>query len=262
MADVGIYRGGTNSQVLYDNPDYVANDAASRKAAAWLKTVFVNALVHKSSIVLGALLNGTNTVTNIHRFGKIGEALTNVVAGVGSVESFLEEKLTAGVPASTAMQEANAILDELKNPNLGGIPIHADTEIEAQDTDISQHLLINQDTRSKHYVADNVAIKPKTWTIKGYLMASRTSLDSQLIIKPSLTLQKSILQRYADARMPVVFKTHDNHFYTVLISHIDTAYVIQALNAIQINLTLTEFNAMTMDSESAALAGALQSVKE
>lgn len=236
----------------YDNLDTIKDAAGQvsagfKKAQEFLATVFKNPYVQKASIVLGAILNGTNAVTGIHRFGA-SEGLNNVVATVGFVANQLVTAVSPEVWRAT-----NILLDELKNPNVGGIPIHADSEMESHDSDVGQHLLIRQSRQTKEYVADNVVPKPISWTIKGYIMAARNNLDAALIIKPSLLMQRRMLQYYKDTRMPVVFKTHDNRFYTVLISHFDTSYTAQALNALAVNLTLTEFNAMTVDSEGIAL---------
>lgn len=220
--------------------------AAYQKTKAWLQSVYEEPYKHKANIVLGATLLGTNAVTGIHRFGTLGQLTRNIIAGIGAIETTL---LLSNTNIGTEVyREMNAILDELKDPNIGGIPIHAESEVESQDCEVQQHLLIQQSQENKSYKADNSVPKPKTWTIQGYLMAARDSLDSVLTIKPSLMLQRQLLQHYIDLRMPVVFKTHDNRFYTVLVTHMDTQYTIQGLNALRISITLTEFNTMVISA--------------
>lgn len=236
--------------VGYENGLQGLPNPALEKASTWLKTVFTAPQLHKSAIVAGALLQGTNAVTNVHRYGKIGSALNNVIATVGS---FTDDILTfggAGGVADKVLNEMNAILDELKNPNIGGIPIHADGEVENYDNDVSQNLYINQSSAWKEYRMDNVTPKPKTWQIRGYLKtAIPNALEAGLIIKPSLLAQRALLEHYAETRMPVVFKTHDNRFYTVVITHFDTAYTVQAIDALMCNISLQEFNVLEVKSE-------------
>lgn len=212
--------------------------------------------MHKVAIVGGALLNGTNAVTNIHRFGAIGNALTNAVAVLGSATDLLTSAGASGMSiANSVYEELNAVLDELKNPNIEGIPIHADKEVESQDIEVAQNLLIQENVGNKDYTIDNAVPKLKTWQISGYLMANpyTNPLDGHLMIKPGLVMQRKVLQWYIDSRMPVVFKTHDNRFFRVLITHMDTSYNVQALNALSINLTLTEFVVYSVGASSLSL---------
>lgn len=246
------YRPVNNQQVFYDNESSTPLLSESMaKVKSWLSSVYMSPTAHKVNIHLGALLNGTNAVTGVHRFGNIGSFLQSAIAVVGLPSNAISSLLQI----SSISSEMNAILDELKNPNIGGIPIHAESESESQDGDVQQQLLIKASEQGggKSYNTDNVVLKPKTWQLKGYLMATKGALDTSLIIKPSLLLQRKMLQLYMESRMPVVFKTHDNRYFTALISHMDTSYVVQALNALQINLTLTEFNALSVESEDISL---------
>lgn len=248
------YRGGTNSVVsMYDNTGVNEEREASWQATkAYLKTVYLTPYIHKAAITLSNLTLGTNAITGIHRFGNIGDAMTKVVAGVNMATDVMTSLLTPGGDTGIHViaQESNALLDELKDPNIGGIPIHAETEVESQDSEVQQHLLIQQQESNKALRADNSVPKPRTWSLSGYLMATQTMLDTQLIIKPTLIAQRKMLQRYADLRMPVVFKTHDNRFFTVLVTHFDSQYTVNGLNALRVNITLTEFNTMYVESSS------------
>lgn len=223
-------------------------DAMKEKARLWLKTVYSSPLAHKAAIVLGATLNGTNAVTGIHRFGKLSQGISSIVAGIGSIAGELLQGVgNANIGGLSIYEEINGVMDELKNPNLGGVPIHADSEIESTDIDVATQLYINEAASNKQYVMDNAAPKPRTWQIKGYIM-SNPNLDTGLIIKPSLIAQRKILQYYADLRKPIVYKTHDCRFFTVLISHFDSSYVPNALNGLQVNLNLVEFKVLEISS--------------
>lgn len=232
---------------------------ATKKIEAWLKDVVTNPPKHQLAIVTGALLNGTNTVTNQHRFGYIGQGMTNLVAGIGAVENAITNlggdlsDLGAGFSRfnSAAVREMNAVLDELKNPNIEGIPIHADNELETSTNDVAQKLYIRETSASKEYAMDNSVPKPKTWTIRGYLMSNPygTPLESQLIIKPTLLAQRKLLQWFMDSRRPVWYKTHDNRFYKVLVTMFESQYTVQSLNSLSVNIQLTEFKALELKSE-------------
>lgn len=228
--------------------------AAVKKVNSWLQNVANNPPIHQAAIVLGALLNGTNAVTNQHRFGKIGAAMTSVVAFLGSATSFITN--AGGLMTSfndTVARELNAVLDELKNPNIEGIPIHADQELENSSSDVNQKMYIRESADNKDYRIDNTVPKLRTWTVRGYLMSNPyiIPLESKLVIKPSLIAQRELLQWFKDSRKPVWFKTHDNRFFKVLINMIESQYSVQSLNSLSVNLQLTEFKALEVDSEMA-----------
>lgn len=232
--------------------------AAVKKVNSWLQNVASNPPIHQAAIVLGALLNGTNAVTNQHRFGKIGAAMTSVVAFLGSATSFITNAGGLGgdimsTVNNTVARELNAVLDELKNPNIEGIPIHADQELENSSSDVNQKMYIRESADNKDYRIDNTVPKLRTWTVRGYLMSNPyiMPLESKLVIKPSLIAQRELLQWFKDSRKPVWFKTHDNRFFKVLINMIESQYSVQSLNSLSVNLQLTEFKALEVDSEMA-----------
>lgn len=224
--------------------------AAAKQVHAWLEKLYANFPVHQTAIVVGALLNGTNAVTQQHRFGKLGSLAQQMVALIGSAGNFVANAggLTSGLN-SIATRELNAVADELKNPNIEGIPIHADTELETSDVDVSQKLLIYEVDSNKDYRVDSSVPRPRTWNIKGYLMsnANIVPLESKLVIKPSLIAQRELLQWFVDSRKPVLYKTHDNRFYSCLITRFESQYSTQALNALAVNISLQEFKVMKVN---------------
>lgn len=227
------------------NPKYKA-------AYEWLRSLMSKPAAHILNITLGALLNGTNSVTGVHSIkGSIGDFRNSVVAGIGAVGDVLAASSTAGLLNQESIDAINAIADELKNPNLAGIPIHADTEKESQDITIAKNLYIRESNARKEFVVDNTVPQLRTWRVSGYLLSNPSVYPyvASLLIKPDLMLQRNKLQQYIDSRLPVLFKTHDNRFYKVLISHMDTEYTIQGTNALKIDLTLTEFRVLEANYE-------------
>lgn len=213
----------------------------------WLRSLMSKPAAHVLNITLGALLNGTNAVTGVHSIkGSIGDFRNSIVAGIGAVGDVLAIGTPAGLLNRESIEAINAIADELKNPNLAGIPIHADTERESQDITVAKNLYIRESSARKEFVIDNTVPQLRTWRVSGYLLSNPSIYPyvASMLIKPDLMLQRFKLQDYIDSRLPVLFKTHDNRFYKVLISHMDTEYTIQGTNALKIDLTLTEFRVL------------------
>lgn len=233
--------------------------AAIWSAMKWLGSCISDPTKHIKNIMLGDALCGTNAVTGIRRFGYIGSAL-NVVSGIGEAAASLltgDASILGGsnTVADAIIKELNAVLDEFKNPSIEGIPIHADVEKQSQDITVAKNVYIRESARHKEQLLDNTVPQLKTWQISGYLMSNPHIMGNfgRLLIKPDLMAQRKLLQCYIDARMPVIFKTHDNRFYYVLITHFDSEYTIQGLNALKVNLTLTEFKTLIVDSEDSAV---------
>ena len=192
----------------------------------WLRSLMSKPAAHVLNITLGALLNGTNAVTRVHSIkGSIGDFRNSIVAGIGAVGDVLAIGTPAGLLNRESIEAINAIADELKNPNLAGI---------------------RESSARKEFVIDNTVPQLRTWRVSGYLLSNPSIYPdaAALLIKPDLMLQRLKLQDYIDSRLPVLFKTHDNRFYKVLISHMDTEYTIQGTNALKIDLTLTEFRVL------------------
>lgn len=135
----------------------------------------------------------------------------------------------------------NAIFEVMSLPNIEGIPIHAESESVSRDTDVSETMIIAQNDNGKDWLTDNAVPRPREWQINGYLSSISGVLDAYFAIKPTIVLQAELLDIYAKSRRPVWFKTHDNRFYRVLISRIQTSYDPTFQNAIKVQLTLREF---------------------
>lgn len=231
--------------------------AIKEKLTEWLNTLYTSDSLHKSVIVLGSLLEGTSAITKVNRYGK-NSVTAKVVQSVLSVASIVANSIellntvaTGGLATSTIYNELNYLCDELKDPNIEGIPIHAEKEIENSDADVAQNLLINQSAGNKEYAVDNVVPKLRTWSIQGYIASNPflNPLDANLVIKPGLLVQRQLLQYFKDSRKPVLFKTHDNRFFKTLIKHFDTSYVVQSTNALQTTIQLIEFKSLALGED-------------
>lgn len=251
----------TNSEVGSN----VTGEQVKAQVNEWLSSLGTLASSHQALVYYGAMINGSNAVTGIHRFGGLQTKVSNIVASVGNVANNLIESVAGtamsmpGSPLNSIrelVQEANALADELKNPNIEGIPIHADSEQELTDVKVSETLLIDQDSANKQYAVDNAVPQLRRWNVKGYLMSNGqngNTIEQMSVIKPSLLMQRQLLQMYADSRKAVIFKTHDNRFYKVLISHFESAYTTQGLNALAVNISLVEFRTLVVEDANIAM---------
>lgn len=243
---------GIETALTAAGQEYQANEIYQQwlaKAYAWLKTIDVAAALHWGNITTGGFLLGSNAISGVHRFGN---ADNKVVAALTVGTSILNTVANVGKVGPETAHIINAITDELKDPNIEGIPIHAEAESSSKDVEVNEQIVIVNSSNSKNIVVDNATPKLRKWSIRGYLTSTRAGLDPWLVLKPSLKVQERMLRAYADSRLPVWFKSHDGEFSKVLITHIDTSYDPKALNALLINIQLTEFKVMEIAATTAA----------
>lgn len=230
--------------------------AGSLRAKQWLESVQWSESIHWANIVAGGILAGTNAKTGIHRFisGETQDGVGKMVAVLTLGGSQILNSISSGT--SEAVRKTakiiNAITDELKDPNLEGIPIQAESEQVSQEIEVNKQVVIVQSASNKDLFVDNAVPQLKTWNIRGYLTSTPANIDAFLIIKPSLIVQKKLLEHYANSRMPIWYKTHDCSFHKVLITHYDFAYDTRALNAVLVNIALTEYKVMEVETTSLA----------
>lgn len=233
---------------------------AETSTQLWLNMLNTTAglYLHKANIVLGAILNGSNAVTGVYQQGGYSSFIeSKIIFGINVAEDVLEVIASFGLASEPSVKNAivreiNAIADELKNPNIDGVPIHATQEVEASDITVAKKVMIDEVGSNKLQLMDNAVPQLRTWKIRGHI-ASSPITDDGLIIKPSLIAQRAILQAYADARRPVLFKTHDNRFFKVLIEHFETGYNVNYLNALDVSIDLVEFRALSINTQQGAV---------
>lgn len=244
------------------------NDEEGLKLAEkWLNTVQTLPLIHWATIIAGGTLLGTNSVTGVRRFvgswgqSSVGQGLEGSILTLG-IGDLIDAIGGSGSSLNIMKQTANvlnAVADELKDPNIEGIPIHAESESVSRDVEVNKQIVIVQDGNSaqKDIVVDNAVPQLRQWQLRGYVVAPPIGIETFLVIKPTLMLQRKMLDWYAASRKPVWFKTHDNEFHKVLISHIDFAYDVRSLNALLVNVTLTEFKVMKIGGVKASILSAI-----
>lgn len=139
-----------------------------------------------------------------------------------------------------------AIIDKaLAEPNIAGIPIAAARVETNRDIEVSESMVVVQSTKSRMYWTDNAVPRLKEWNIEGYL-TTISPLDSGCLIKPSLQWQAYYLDVCAKSRRPVLFKTNRGEFVKVQITNLHTNEEASYNNAIQVTMTLKEYNPYTI----------------
>lgn len=148
----------------------------------------------------------------------------------------------------TALPTTTSLLDEaLVQPNIAGIPISSAKIETNREIEVSESMVIVQTTKSRKYWTDNAVPRLKEWTVEGYL-TSITPLDTGCLIKPSLQWQAYYLDVCAKSRRPVLFKTNRGEFTQVQITSFHTIEEASYNNAIQVSISLKEYNPYTIAS--------------
>lgn len=160
-----------------------------------------------------------------------------------------------GVPSEIIEKQRSqvAMLDlavkEWMKPNIGGITISPTSERMGRSVENSENLIITQPTYSgvlpdgyqtagKEYVSDNSAPHPRTWHIEGMITQSIPLADQSMgIMKPTLMMQQSMLDAYAQSRKPILFRSGLCPFPTLVL--IDDYTLERALEGYQVyNITI------------------------
>jgi hypothetical protein len=171
----------------------------------------------------------------------------------GYVASFMDAIIGSDVGQALVNNQAFALINKaMVEPNIAGIPISSSKIETNKDVEISEQMVIVQSQATKKYWTDNAVPRLKEWTINGYL-TSFTPLDTGLIIKPSLAWQVYFLNVCADSRRPVIFKTNRNEFVKVQIENLHTVEEATYNNAIEVSLTLKEYNPMFVEEDTGGI---------
>ena len=149
----------------------------------------------------------------------------------------------------------------LMMPNIGGIPISTQAVDSEREIVISEQQLIVQDGGKKQYWTDNAVPKLRTWNMTGYITPALMS-DQMFAIKPSLDMQCKFLDICAMSRKPILFKDDRGKFHFVQITHYKTHTDATYANAVQVQISLKEFNPYRVKSNAVITAVALPKPEE
>lgn len=215
------------------------NSEISEGFDKWLDTVTTLPFMHKTVMFGTSLLASTKAVR-----GTLSLIANSVVGS-----DFFS---TAKTGLSRAADLLNKLNQLLMSPNIEGIPINATSVKVSREVDISESLVIVQDTYGKDYKTDNAVPHLREWNLEGYL-TSVSNLDNMLLIKPTLMLQMKYLDACAASRKPVWFKTDNNEFFKVQITRLYFERVAESTNAVHVLVSLKEFKPYIVEDEQVSL---------
>lgn len=215
------------------------NSEISEGFDKWLDTVTTLPFMHKTVMFGTSLLASTKAVRGTMSL------IANSVVG----SDFFS---TAKTGLSKAADLLNKLNQLLMSPNIEGIPINATSVKVSREVDISESLVIVQDTYGKDYKTDNAVPHLREWNLEGYL-TSVSNLDNMLLIKPTLMLQMKYLDACAASRKPVWFKTDNNEFFKVQITRLYFERVAESTNAVHVLVSLKEFKPYIVEDEQVSL---------
>lgn len=150
-----------------------------------------------------------------------------------------------GLAKQNGKEVLNDILQVLASPSLCYIPISTDSIEDDNEADIANSMIIAQPTGVKTYLTDNVAPKPRTWTLHGYISALLPIVEDYLLIKPTLLVQKIILLTAFKSRDTVPFKTDTGEIVDVVIKKLKIKSLANAQNAYEIDVIVQEVELLT-----------------
>lgn len=180
------------------------------------------------------------------------QALYNIISDAGSAAS--SRLGISTVLGAHVIQDWEKVLAE---PNIAGVPISASRMETNREVEVSESMVIVQDSAQKKYWTDNAVPRLKEWNIEGYI-TSASALDVGCIIKPSLTWQAYYLDVCAKSRRPVMFKTNRGEFVKVQITSLKTDEDATYNNAIKVYISLKEYNPYTVTSDIRDISIAVQ----
>lgn len=215
------------------------NSEISEGFDKWLDTVTTLPFMHKTVMFGTSLLASTKAVRGTMSL------IANSVVG----SDFFS---TAKTGLSKAADLLNKLNQLLMSPNIEGIPINTTSVKVSREVDISESLVIVQDTYGKDYKTDNAVPHLREWNLEGYL-TSVSNLDNMLLIKPTLMLQMKYLDACAASRKPVWFKTDNNEFFKVQITRLYFERVAESTNAVHVLVSLKEFKPYIVEDEQVSL---------
>lgn len=155
-----------------------------------------------------------------------------------------------GTLPSVGSNSMNALIEALANPSLAFVPIYSESVVMKREAAVSTSMIMSQSKGDKTFITDNVAPYPRVWTIKGYLRSLLPFLEGTLFFKPTLLLQKYILDSAMLSRKAVTFKTTDGEIVDVLIKNINITVNPKNQSHVEIDVEVQELNYLTADEGS------------
>ena len=158
-----------------------------------------------------------------------------------------------GIAKGSGSEAFNDILQTLSSPTLCYVPISCDSLEENNEADVANTMIIAQNTGLKSYMTDNVAPKPRTWDIHGYITALVPIIEDYLLVKPTLLTQRLLLNNAFKSRDTVPFKTDTGEILDVVIVRLKMKSMANAQNAYEVTATVQEVDVLDTSTTATAL---------
>ena len=162
------------------------------------------------------------------------------IAGNNTVASFF-----TGIASTSLNELAQAIKAFSTQVVLNGIPILTESVKLVHSVDIPSTMVIDETTRNKNFVTDNTAPRPRVWTVSGYLTSLAPTIESYMIIKPTLLLQRKILELAINSRDKVKIKLNTGEIIDVYIQQLSFEDDAKMMNASRVSCTVMEASTLT-----------------
>ena len=151
----------------------------------------------------------------------------------------------ANLIASNAAYAISIIQKFISSPVVGGVSIQTTRFDCIQESEVSRHVLINQQTGNLQNIHDNVAPGPRTWEIEGYVGGFPVELTSQYM--PSLRMYVDELDRLFSSREATTLIDPTYRNYTkVMISRFQWSAEPDTRNRVPVKLSLVEITELTV----------------
>lgn len=142
-----------------------------------------------------------------------------------------------------------ALLESLSNPSLCYVPLYSSEFQRERVAEISTSMIMSQAEGKKQFVTDNTAPHPRVWTMTAYLKTLIPYLERTLLFKPTILLQKFVLDQAMLSGEPVPFKTNDGEIVDVLISRLVMIDTPQSQSSVKILATVQEIPYLTAEDQ-------------
>ena len=147
--------------------------------------------------------------------------------------------------AETLITQPTLINADLSQGAKFAIPLEVETNQMSAQAEVSESLLITQDT--KKYIADNVAPGSKTWSLSGYVVGDK-KLELTNYYRPIMRLYVDILWSWFKHGAVLKYMDGGARIYDqVVIKSLQTSQQKDAADAVAFQMTLKEINVMEIN---------------
>ena len=171
---------------------------------------------------------------------EIFDVAQNTLSSIAGGNTYASLLLGTGVTSAALNDLARAIKDISSQVIIGGVPIETENIKMVHSVDIPTTMVIDESSKNKKFISDNTAPRPRVWTVSGYLTSLAPTIESYMIIKPTLLLQRKILELAINSRDKVKIKLNTGEIIDVYIQQLSIEDNAKAMNASIINVTVSE----------------------